>query len=165
MCQNFAKIMLKVRKVQIICQKRTLSNFVVFFWQNNCRKFATILPEKCRKIRNYCSVLLKWEFFIKWERPTCSHPHSSTPLFWRKEGAKQAALILMKNSHFNRTPLYLYHSHRWWVLYCFPYFASLKQIVYLLVYIYYLFSVKEHIKIWSLFMGRSADISEISNYL
>ena len=27
--------------------------------------------------------------------------------FLRKEGAKQAALILMKNSHFNRTPLYL----------------------------------------------------------
>ena len=26
--------------------------------------------------------------------------------FLRKEGAKQAALILMKNSHFNRTPLY-----------------------------------------------------------
>ena len=25
--------------------------------------------------------------------------------FWRKEGAKQAALIWMKNSHFNRTPL------------------------------------------------------------
>ena len=27
--------------------------------------------------------------------------------FLRKKGAKQAALILMKNTHFNRTPLYL----------------------------------------------------------
>ena len=57
----------------------------------------------------YCSVLLKWEFFLlKWELPTCSHPHSSTSLFWRKGGAKQAALILMKNSHFNRTLLYVF---------------------------------------------------------
>ena len=45
-------------------------------------------------------------FSLKWQLPTCSHPHSSTPLFWRKEGAKQAVLISMKNSHFNRTPLY-----------------------------------------------------------
>ena len=42
-------------------------------------------------------------FSLKWELPTCSHPPSSNPLFWRKEGAKQAALLLMKNSHFNRT--------------------------------------------------------------
>ena len=43
------------------------------------------------------------------------HKNESCPLgpilplelfFWKKEGAKQAALILMKNSHFYRTPLH-----------------------------------------------------------
>ena len=32
--------------------------------------------------------------------------HSITDIFWRREGAKQAALILIKNSYFNRTPKY-----------------------------------------------------------
>ena len=44
-------------------------------------------------------------FSFKLELPTCIHPPSITPLFLMKEGAKQVALILMKNSHFNRTPL------------------------------------------------------------
>ena len=35
------------------------------------------------------------KFSLKWELPTYSHPHSSTPLIWRKEGGRQAALILM----------------------------------------------------------------------
>ena len=67
-------------------------------------------------IKNFSSILLKIfvhtvvsysseNFSLKWELPICSHPHSITPLFWRKEGAKQAALILMKNSHFNWTQL------------------------------------------------------------
>ena len=55
---------------------------------------------------SYCSVLSRWEFFIKM-RAACCHPPSRTPLFWRKEGAKQAAFILMKISHFYRICIYL----------------------------------------------------------
>ena len=60
------------------------------------------MPQKFATLVSYKSEI----FSLKWELPTCSHPPSSTPLFPRKDGAKQAALILMKNCHSKRAPLY-----------------------------------------------------------
>ena len=53
----------------------------------------------------YCSVLLKWKNFNKIRASYLQPSSLQDSSFWRKEGAKQAALILMKNSHFNRTLL------------------------------------------------------------
>ena len=41
-------------------------------------------------------------FSLKWELPTCSHPHSSTP--GRREQSRQVS-FWWENTYFNRTPL------------------------------------------------------------
>ena len=51
----------------------------------------------------YCSVLSKWEFFIKMRAAFLLSPSSITR---GRMGASKAALILMKNSHFDRTLQY-----------------------------------------------------------
>ena len=53
---------------------------------------------------NYCSVLSKWEFFIKMRAALLA---PILPRVMEEGESKKAALILMKNSHFSRTPLYL----------------------------------------------------------
>ena len=69
---------------------------------------AFVLTHKLRATMVLATTVVSYKcenFQLKWELPTCNHPPSSAPLFWRKEGTKQAALILMKISHFDRTPL------------------------------------------------------------
>ena len=49
---------------------------------------------------NYCSVLSKWEFFIKMRAALL------LPRVMEEGESKKAALIFMKNSHFDRTLRY-----------------------------------------------------------
>ena len=58
----------------------------------------------------YCGVLSKWEFSAKWELPLL--PPSFLEL-WRNERARKAALILMKNSQFDRTLRYKFDHANW----------------------------------------------------
>ena len=67
--------------------------------------FAALRP-------TYCSVLSKWEFFIK-IRAALRAP--ILPRVMKEGESKKAALILMKNSHFDRTLRY-----GWWVLFYSP---------------------------------------------
>ena len=53
---------------------------------------------------NYRSVLSKWEFFIKMSAACLL---SSSFITWGRMRARKAALILMKNNHFDRTPQYV----------------------------------------------------------
>ena len=50
-----------------------------------------------------CCVLWKWQIFIKMRAAFLA---ASSLELWRKERARKAALILMKNSHFDRTLRY-----------------------------------------------------------
>ena len=52
----------------------------------------------------YRSVLSKWEFFIKMRAAFLLSPSSIT---WGRMGASKAALISMKNSHFDRILQYI----------------------------------------------------------
>ena len=49
-------------------------------------------------------------FSSKWEQPFLL---PSSLVLWRKERARKAALILMKNSHFDRTLRYLRNKRKW----------------------------------------------------
>ena len=71
-----------------------------------CPKLAAAKMIIQRADKSYCSVLKKWELFIKMRASYLQPSSLHYSFFWRKEGAKQAALILMKNCHFNRTQKY-----------------------------------------------------------
>ena len=74
-----------------------------YIWQEYLRlSYFKFLTPKLQKL-NRCKLLYLMQCPIKVR--IHPNPHSSTPPFRRKEEAKQAAFILMKNSHFNRTPL------------------------------------------------------------
>ena len=60
--------------------------------------------KKSKMCFTYRSVLSKWEFFIKMRAACLLSPSFITQ---GRMGAREAALILMKNSHFDRTPQYV----------------------------------------------------------
>ena len=96
----------------VIVSEIWISKFhATFQWTTHCRFTTSLLHHHCSSLvlRGFTVVSYKSEnFSFIWELLACNHP----PSFLRKERAKQAALILGENSHFNRMPLYLDQSLR-----------------------------------------------------
>ena len=79
-------------------------------WRSSLIDLAVVTPyftsgatDKNNTIVRYCGVLSKWEFFIRMRAASLA---PILPRVMKEVESKQAVLILMKTSHFDRTPRY-----------------------------------------------------------
>ena len=97
----------------MICNKllitsRDVCNGKSMFWNYDSGNYWKNWNRWTFYLDIYCTVVSyeSENFSLKWELSACCHPPSISLLFWWKEGARQVSLILMKNSHFDRTLRY-----------------------------------------------------------